>query len=93
VIQSEASGSTCNIFTGGGCTIPPAGSAFYPWMHTLKRPGGGCAFALVNDGVPGAISNFGGAAAGWGPPEQTDFGAGFVAFLNFASGATANPCP
>ncbi|HEX8968445.1 MAG TPA: hypothetical protein VF937_11215 [Chloroflexota bacterium] len=91
-IQSLAARTACSIATGAGCSVPPAGAAFYPWMHTLQTPGGGCAFALTNDGVPGAINNFGGPAAGWGPPELTDYGAGFKAYLNFASGAKANPC-
>jgi hypothetical protein len=92
VIQFLAPGSTCNPFAGTGCSLPPPGADFYPWFH-LAAPGGTCAWTLSNDGIPNQIENFGGESVAWGPPELTDYGGGFVAYENFASGAKANPCP
>jgi hypothetical protein len=92
VIQFLSPGSTCDPFTGTGCSIPPPGANFYPWFH-LSAPGGTCAWALSNDGIPTQTNSFGGETVAWGPPELTDYGGGFLAFENFASGAAANPCP
>jgi len=82
--------ATCD-FQGNGCTNPPPGASFYPWFHSLPSSGS-CAWTLSND-LPGQLSNFGGEQAAWGPIESTDYGAGFVAVLNFASSVLDNPCP
>jgi hypothetical protein len=82
--------ATCNVFTGAGCTNPPTGANFYPWFH-LVPSNGTCAWTLSND-IPGQLSNFGGEQAAWGSLELIDYGAGFLAYLNYASGSLSNPC-
>jgi hypothetical protein len=80
----------CDVFTGTDCHNPPTGAAFYPWFH-LVTANSACAWTLSND-LPGQLSNFGGEQAAWGELELTDGGAGFIAYLNFASEVMANPC-
>ena len=80
--------STCNVLTGAGCTNPPPGALFYPWFHNKTST---CQWALSND-IAG-FTNFGGEVAAWGPLEKTDYGGGFIAFENNASGNFPNPCP
>jgi hypothetical protein len=91
-IQALQPRTPCDIFAPAGCSIPPRGASFYPWFH-LASPGGTCAWTLSNDGIPNQTDNFGGETVAWGPPELTDYGGGFVAYENFASGKTTNPCP
>ncbi|OLB79086.1 MAG: hypothetical protein AUI14_11480 [Actinobacteria bacterium 13_2_20CM_2_71_6] len=84
--------ATCNVFTGVGCSNPPPGAAFYPFPHTMRSEGG-CRWT-IGANHPRQISDFGGnSTAAWGPLETTDFGGGFVASLNYATGPFRNPCP
>ena len=89
--------ATCDVFTGAGCTNPPTGAAFYPFPHTMKAsgpssPDGSCLWT-IGANHPQQIRDFGGTSAkAWGPLEVTDFGGGFVAALNYATGAIRNPC-
>jgi hypothetical protein len=80
--------STCNTLTGAGCSNPPPGAKFYPWFHLSKTT---CQWTLSNN-IAG-FKNFGGEVAAWGPLEVTDYGGGFIAFENYASGNLQNPCP
>ncbi len=80
--------STCNVLTGSGCVNPPPGAKFYPWFHENTTT---CQWALSND-ISG-YANFGGEVAAWGPLETTDYGGGFIASENYASGNLTNPCP
>jgi hypothetical protein len=88
----------CNVFTGEGCTNPPAGAKFYPFPHTMQPSAGfparqRCQWT-IGANHPQQKNAFGGtSAAAWGPLETTDFGGGFVAALNYATGPFANPCP
>jgi hypothetical protein len=53
----------------------------------------GCSWT-IGANHPRQISSFGGnPTAAWGPLETTDFGGGFIASLNYASGPFRNPCP
>jgi len=49
-----------------------------------------CAWALTND-IHGALSNFGGEKAAWGPIELTNYGFD-LRYHNFAH-VIRNPCP
>ncbi len=84
--------ATCNVFTGAGCSNPPPGATFYPFPHTMHSDIG-CRWT-VGANHPAQISDFGGnPAVAWGPLEVTDFGGGFIAALNYATGPIRNPCP
>jgi hypothetical protein len=92
----------CNVLTGVGCTNPPPGAAFYPFPHTMRPTDvrtpdrssrdGRCVWT-IGANHPQQIRDFGGTSArAWGPLETTDFGGGFIASLNYATGAFRNPC-
>jgi hypothetical protein len=84
--------ASCDVFTGAGCTNPPPGATFYPFPHTMTSDMG-CSWT-IGANHPRQISSFGGnPTAAWGPLETTDFGGGFIASLNYASGPFRNPCP
>jgi len=55
----------CNPFTGAGCTVPPAGAAFYPF-YSRAGTGSTCVLTFGND-IPGATSNDFGKDAQYGP--------------------------
>jgi hypothetical protein len=89
---------TCNVLTGVGCTNPPPGAAFYPFPHSMKpSPGflaGQSCQWTIGANHPQQLNNFGGTSRrAWGPLETTDFGGGFIASENFATGPFQNPCP
>ena len=87
--------ATCNVFTGAGCSNPPPGAAFYPFPHTMRPATGsrGCRWT-IGANHPRQILDFGGnPTAAWGPLETIDYGGGFVAALNYATGPFRNPCP
>jgi hypothetical protein len=84
---------TCNVFTLVGCSNPPPGASFYPFPHTQTLLKSRCGWSIGAD-VPNQLDNYGGnPTVAWGPPEVIDYGGGFVAALNYATGAFANPCP
>lgn len=68
-INESFTNPNCNIFTGTGCTNPPAGAQFYPIYSTTRRHvdgdrnGGTCYWQLGGPDIPGTENNFGGTAA------------------------------
>jgi hypothetical protein len=68
-INESFTNPNCNIFTGTGCTNPPAGAQFYPIYSTTRRHGdedrngGTCSWQLGGPDIPGTENNFGGTAA------------------------------
>lgn len=75
--------SSCNPFTGSGCTVPPTGAAFYPF-YSQGTSGSICFFTFGND-IPGVSSNDFGKDAEYGSSN------GSTPAL-FASGPMKNPC-
>jgi hypothetical protein len=85
-------GLGCDVFTTEGCVVPPTGVEFYPFPHTQPFSSSrGCGWSVGAD-LPDQISNFGGVSSAWGPPMFVNYGAGFIAALNFAQ-VIDNPCP
>jgi hypothetical protein len=89
---------TCNVVTGEGCTNPPRGAAFYPFPHSMEPspgfPAGQSCQWTIGANHPQQLDNFGGTSRrAWGPLQKTNFGGGFIASENFATGPFANPCP
>jgi len=90
-IEATDLGGPCDRLTGNGCTVPPRGAKFYPFIHTATTPRG-CAYALSND-LPNQISNFGGMTKAWGHLEFTNYGAvSGVKTDNFATRVMRNTC-
>ena len=88
-----ASEPTCQP-DGSGCTVPPAGAAFYPFWSIAAKPSGDqgddemagkCVFLFGND-VAGLTTNDFGQDAQYGTPNLPWF------FGTASSGITANPC-
>ena len=87
--------ATCNVFTGDGCSNPPPGAAFYPFPHTMRPNAGShdCTWT-IGANHPQQLNSFGGNPTdAWGPLQTIDFGGGFIASLNYATGPFRNPCP
>jgi hypothetical protein len=93
-IEAADSGGACDRYTGVGCTDPPPPAAFYPWFHEVAPTTGTCAFTLANT-IPGELNGYGGEQTEFGPLEYTQYNtaANGTKADNYASGATANPCP
>ena len=53
----------CNIRTGGGCQIPPAGAQFYPMFSTTENFAHQCYWQLGGPNIEGTLNNFGGSPA------------------------------
>ena len=73
--ETDAAGSefTCDIGTGAGCTVPPAGAAFYPFWTLGKSGSLGCAWNFGNNIAGRTVTNFGGAAQ-YGTPDVAVYG-------------------
>jgi hypothetical protein len=69
-------------------------AAFCPWFHEVAPTTGTCAFTLANT-IPGELNAYGGEPAEFGPLAYTQYNteANGTKADNYASGATANPCP
>jgi hypothetical protein len=53
--------STCDVFTGSGCTNPPPSANFYPIFITgTDKNSGACVWDLGGPGIPGATNIFAG---------------------------------
>jgi hypothetical protein len=83
-------GGSCDRLTGQGCTVPPDGAQFYPFVHTA-RTSGGCRWA-ISDNLPNQIRNFGGMRKAWGKLLFTNYGAGYIKTNNFSTKVMNNPC-
>jgi hypothetical protein len=84
-ISEFSTNPTCNLFTGTGCTNPPAGTQFYPIYSTFRTHGhdeddeGTCSWQLGGPNIPGTENNFGGTSTSeYGGPL-------FVVFPNAAN--------
>ena len=88
----------CNISTGSGCVMPPAGAAFYPFFSTTTTNvphtcfwqfGGGNLPQTVNKALGSdAASQFGGLMRSYFPtPSGAQFG-----YFNFHRDLSSNPC-
>lgn len=85
-----ASESTCNVSDGTGCTVPPAGAAFYPFysvagqdLDLLSHGIRGCAFEFGN--LTHGVNDFG-KDAQYGTPNLAWFGG------TASGGPQVNPC-
>ncbi|MGZ4560903.1 MAG: hypothetical protein ACXVXJ_08030 [Mycobacteriaceae bacterium] len=78
-----ASESTCTP-TGAGCTVPPAGAAFYPFYSQVGS-GAACRFAFGNV-IAGQTTNSFGKTAQYGGPNLPWF------FGEATGGPGPNPC-
>jgi hypothetical protein len=98
--------STCNVFTGAGCTDPPPGATFYPIYSTRNSAGSSapasdglsarCLWQLGGPYIPGTKNTFGGtAAAEYGPLlslTYPDAGGPQHYILDFRQVLSNNPC-
>jgi hypothetical protein len=91
--------STCDPFTGAGCTLIPqtdqgVPAQFYPFYTTTAKGGGGCVWQFGND-IPGEISNYG-QNGQYGTLLQQSYtnqgGGSSPQFLDFRN-IIPNPCP
>ena len=75
--------SACNPFTGSGCTVPPAGAAFYPF-YSQGVSGSTCFLVFGNDVAGITTSDFGkDAQYGSSNPSEPAL---------FTGGSIKNPC-
>jgi hypothetical protein len=75
--------SSCNVFTGAGCTVPPAAAAFYPF-YSQGTSGSTCMLTFGND-IGGFVVNDFGKDAQYGGSTASQPAL-------FTSGPRKNPC-
>jgi hypothetical protein len=73
----------CDLATGKGCVVPPAGAKFYPFFSQVEKEGN-CLLAFGND-IPVRTKNDFGKDAQYGSPTPFDLG-------NISSAPMPNPC-
>jgi hypothetical protein len=73
--ETDAAGSEalCDVSTGTGCTVPPAGAQFYPFWTLARNGHSSCVWNFGND-IPGDTFNDFGQDAQYGVPDIARFG-------------------